>query len=291
MARKKINYKDYETIRWNRVIIVGAIFLAIVFLIAFVIYNIIKPKEENINSNEKHVSQEIASSPAAIQATPEPKPADITEGFATFFQGPKAWKKRMEWSGKWGKTKYDGVKFGAFGCGLCCMANIYSSFSQGNKCSPVDMYKYAKKNTSYEGGMAIDWDYMKETLTKIGFTCQIGNKPLKYEDFQSIVRNNEALIACISSDADSTFWKDTPGHYITIFAYNQSEDSVFIGDSGNLDHNRTWVPLNYIYKALKTENSHQYMTAGAYDSQKDGWKNKKISGKCILPKAWKQSNI
>ena len=45
----------------------------------------------------------------------------------TFLQGPKSWGKRLTWSGKWAETYYDGGKFGAFGCGFCCMANIYST--------------------------------------------------------------------------------------------------------------------------------------------------------------------
>lgn len=55
-------------------------------------------------------------SESAVQAAATPSPED---GIYTYLQGPKSWKERREWSGKWGKTFYDGQSFGAFGCGFC----------------------------------------------------------------------------------------------------------------------------------------------------------------------------
>ena len=53
----------------------------------------------------------------------------------SFLQGPKSWGEGRAWSGEWSNQYVRGNYFGNFGCGLCCMANIYSTFS-GHTCSP-----------------------------------------------------------------------------------------------------------------------------------------------------------
>ena len=70
-----------------------------------------------------------AVSEEALQAEPEPT-QDPEKGVYSFLQGPKSWKEGREWSGKWGKEYYDGGSFGAFGCGFCCMANMYSTLTE-----------------------------------------------------------------------------------------------------------------------------------------------------------------
>ena len=52
------------------------------------------------------------------------------EEIFTFLQGPKSWEERRDWSGAWGRAFYDGGSFGGFGCGLCCLANVYSTESR-----------------------------------------------------------------------------------------------------------------------------------------------------------------
>ena len=95
----------------------------------------------------------------------------------TFLQGPKSWGKRLTWSGKWAETYYDGGKFGAFGCGFCCMANIYSSQTT-YEASPVDIYKYTKRNTIYGGGGAVAWEYMESAMQGLGFEVSLRRKPI-----------------------------------------------------------------------------------------------------------------
>ena len=51
----------------------------------------------------------------------------------TFLQGPRAYREKWPWSGDWCERLVQGNSFGAFGCGLCCMANIYSTLS-GYEC-------------------------------------------------------------------------------------------------------------------------------------------------------------
>lgn len=214
---------------------------------------------------------------------------DPTEKIATWLQGPKSWKERREWSGKWGKTYYDGGSFGGFGCGLCCMANIYCSLTD-YRCSPIDMYELSKKVTEYEGGGAIDWGYMKQTLQHSGFTCKVGNKPETYGEFQEIVRNSKACIVVVSSQDSTCYWKDTPGHYVTLFLYDETRDKIFLGDSGDPEHNRQWVSLKKIYRSLKTANNRQYLTVTAYQEEQDQWKNKDMEGIYVLPDSWENAD-
>lgn len=232
---------------------------------------------------EEDIDVTGAAITAAEQRTEELK--EKAEKMATFLQGPKSWEERREWSGKWGREMYDGSGFGGFGCGLCCMANIYTSFTP-YVCSPVDIYKYAQKVTEYGGYGAIDWGYMKGTLKSAGFTCDVGRKPKDYKDFQKIVADSVASIVVVSSNDSDCYWKDTPGHYVTLLQYNEMTDEIFLGDSGDPSHNRHWVDLKKIYKSLKTANNWQYMTVTSYDEGQDNWKHKKISGSCVLPEQW-----
>lgn len=247
-----------------------------------------------LNRNHKPDTKETASvktSGSAVEvkvtATPVPTPTpNPTEKIATFFQGPKSWESRVEWSGKWGKEYYDGGSFGGFGCGLCCMANVYCSLTD-YRCSPIHMYHYAKKVSFYEGGGAIGWGYIKETLQSLGFTCDVWRKPAKYEKFQEMVKESKACIVVVSSYDSECYWVDTPGHYVTLFLYDEATDKVFLADSGDLTHNRQWVPLKKIYRSLKTSNTWQYLAITDYKEENDTWKHKKIGGNCVLPPEWK----
>lgn len=261
------------------------IVMSIAMLAAAVFLNQYYPEE-----TKETVSNQVTAAAVEPSATPKPTPVptatpDPTKKIATFLQGPKSWKSRIDWSGKWGETYYDGGSFGGFGCGLCCMANIYCSLTE-YKCSPVDMYEYAKKVSGYGGGGAIDWGYMKETLTSAGFTCRVGRKPSKYAEFQDMVKKSKACIVVVSSQDSTCYWKDTPGHYVTMFLYDEKEDKVFLTDSGDPKHNRHWVSLEKVYRSLKTANHHQYLTVTEYDKKKDQWRHEKIGGVCVLPEGW-----
>ncbi len=244
-----------------------------------------------VSAAEKIVSQaavygQASGASGELETGKVTEPEDPAKKVATWFQGPRTWKARMAWSGKWGDSDYDGGRFGAFGCGLCCMANIYCTLTD-YRCTPVDMYEYAKKVTEYGGGSAIDWGYMKGTLEHAGFRCEVGNKPHKYSDFQKMVRQSEACIVVVSSQDSTCYWKDTPGHYVTLFLYDEKTDKVFLGDSGDPDHNRQWVPLKKIYRSLKTANRRQYLSVTSYSEKKDQWKHKDMGGTYVLPEYYK----
>lgn len=232
----------------------------------------------------KPALEEVTKEPQ-VSSTPKPtvSPKDKTESIYTYLQGPQSWKKRREWSGKWGKTYMDGGSFGGFGCGLCCLANVYSSVTP-YRCTPVQMYSYAKKVTYYEGGGAIAWGYMRRTLTKLGFSTDIKKKPRSYKSFQKQVSSSLCSIVLVSSYDSKCYWKDTPGHYVTIFLYDKEDDKVFLADSGDPKHNRRWVSLKKIYRSLKTSSNWQYINVKSFDDGKCAWKNKNVKGKWVKPK-------
>lgn len=247
-------------------------------------------KKETLASNSVELTTPTPSKATVDESVPAQNPEedavateDPAVGVYTYLQGPKSWKSRLDWSGKWGKTMYDGGSFGAFGCGLCCLANIYSTEAAG-ECSPIDMYQYTKKHTEYGGGGAIAWEYMLQTLNRTGFTAELCHKPGSYEEFRSIVATSMSNIVLVSSTNSTCYWKDTPGHYVTIFLYDKQTDKVFLADSGDPNHNRHWVKLKKIYKSLKTDSDYQYLRVTAYVSAQDQWKHGKAGGTWVRPR-------
>ena len=70
------------------------------------------------------------------------------EDIYTFLQGPKSWSEGISWSGEWATFDINGNPFGGFGCGLCCLANIYNTLTR-YEVSPWDMCEYAMTVTDY----------------------------------------------------------------------------------------------------------------------------------------------
>ncbi len=208
----------------------------------------------------------------------------------TFLQGPVAWERKAPYSGIWCEAELDGGLFSVFGCGLCDMAGIYSSLTP-YECSPLDMYALARKVSDYspsDGAGAIDWPYMKVTLEKAGFGTILREKNKKYSAFQQTVADSLCVTALISSEEDDTYWEDVPGHYVNIWHYNPKTDEVFLGDSGNPDHNRQWIPLRYIYDALAVDSSYQYLMVTSYEETKNAWKYSGIVEKWTRPSYCKE---
>ena len=196
------------------------------------------------------------------------------EDIYTFLQGPKSWSEGISWSGEWATFDINGNPFGGFGCGLCCLANIYNTLTR-YEVSPWDMCEYAMTVTDYgptgESG-AIDWVYMKKTLERCGFTCGLYRKPGSYKEFRKQMREMKSSIVLISSAEDDTYWQDTPGHYVNIWMYQDKDETVFLAEPGNPDNNRSRVPLRYIYDALKTISKYQYLTVEDYLEGRNQWK-------------------
>ena len=243
-------------------------------------------KEDKMETTnvENHTPAPVSTG-AAVISTPPPTPTP-EHAIYSYLQGPKSWKEKRPWSGKWGKEIHDGSSFGSFGCGFCCMANIYSTITE-NKCTPLDIYERAKKVSFYGGGGAISWKLMRKTMADIGFTVELGEKPPTYGEFADKMKQTQAMLVLVSSYNDDSYWKDTPGHYVTLFMYDEGKQDVFLADSGDPEHNRHRVSLKTIYKALKTSSDFQYMSFLSYDENKDNWKHKSTEGNWILPETMK----
>ena len=204
----------------------------------------------------------------------------------TFLQGPKSWGEGIHWSGEWCTFDVSGNPFGGFGCGLCCMANIYNTLSP-YEVSPWDMYGYAISVSHYapDGKHgAIDWKDMRDTLRKSGVNCKLYKKPNSYKIFKEQIAKAKSAVVLISSNNDDTYWQNTPGHYVNIWLYQEESETVFLADPGNPDNNRVRIPLRYIYDALKTISKFQYLKINGYLEEDNQWKADSIHEKWNRPK-------
>lgn len=203
----------------------------------------------------------------------------------TFLQGPKSWGERRTWSGEWCNEYVKGNYFGSFGCGLCCMANIYCTFTDYT-CSPWDMYERAREVSGYSPTRkvgAIGWADMKVTFRKSGFECSLNNKPDSYEAFQEQIKGAKGAVVLVCSRDDDTYWEKTGGHYVNIFLYNEKTDEVFLGDPGGPSRNREFIPLRYVYDALKTASQYQYLLVHDYVEENNLWKQNGIDEAWVSP--------
>lgn len=203
----------------------------------------------------------------------------------SFLQGPKSWGEGRAWSGEWSNEYVKGNYFGNFGCGLCCMANIYCSLT-GKTCSPWDMYEYARQVSGYSPTKkvgAIGWADMKVTMRKSGFDTALCNKPSTYEEFQKQIMASVGTVVLVSSKDDDTYWKKTGGHYVNICLYNKKEDTVFLADPADPDGNRSFIPLRYVYDALKTASQYQYLLVSGYDETNNLWGQDGIDEAWVSP--------
>ncbi|MGN0352522.1 MAG: chaperonin [Roseburia sp.] len=203
----------------------------------------------------------------------------------SFLQGPKSWGNGVTWSGEWCLKYVKGNYFGGFGCGLCCMANIYSTLTDYT-CSPLDMYEYATEVSGYypsKKSGAIGWGDMKVTLQKCGFVCDVYQKPGTYEEFRQQIAEAQSAIVLVSSYNDNTYWEDTSGHYVNIWLYNEETEEVFLTEPGGPEKNRTWVPLRYVYDALKTSSQYQYLMVNDYKEEDNLWRHDGIDEQWVTP--------
>lgn len=291
IRRKNEMEKQRRKKRWGRrkvrwmVMGICMVFVCISFVVSSLwsgTRRLSKEKERKAQVSERTFGPAEKKRPETektAEPTTEPtrKPVDKTLQIYTYLQGPKSWNQGIDWSGEWGESYMDGGSFGGFGCGLCCMANIYSSLTP-YQCSPVDMYRYAKKHTGYGGGMAIDWGYIRRGLTSLGLHCHVERKQETYHEFRENIRKSKCAIVLVSSANSTVHWKNTPGHYVTIFEFQEKTDKVFLADSGDPDHNRRWIHLKKVYRSLKTASNWQYLVVSGYDKQKDHWHHKKANG-------------
>lgn len=282
-------------------VVVGALFAAVLFSwdrIQPVVTDWEKKLQETETETEIQRDEPAAETeeiPAESESEEEPVtvPGGIPEKtIYTFLQGPKAWKTKRAWSGEWCNMELADSLFSIFGCGLCDLANIYSTLT-AYECSPIDMYNFAIDISTYSPGGgygAIDWSQMHQVLRKTGFTSRLSKKDKTYEAFRDRIRSSLTAIVLVSSYNDDTYWQDTPGHYVNIWNYDEETDTIFLADSGDPNHNRKRVPLRYIYDALASASPHQYLLVTAYDEEKNTWKYTGIHEKWRKPSYYKKKS-
>lgn len=227
-----------------------------------------KEFEENLSNENKEMLMEAV-------AWMQNKEILTQDNVYTFLQGPRAYSESQTWSGEWATTYVNKNSFGGFGCGLCCMANIYSTLS-GYECSPLDMLDYARAVSGYyptKKSGAIGWESMNVTMQNCGFTCELLNKPDSYEEFQEQMKTALSAVVLVSSYNDDTFWKDTSGHYVNIWLYDETTDQVFLAEPGDPENNRSEIALRYVYDALKTSSQYQYLLVTGYSEESNQWKS------------------
>ena len=210
---------------------------------------------------------------------------DEIEKIYSFLQGPKSWDARVKWSGEWCREILRGNYFGSFGCGMCCMANIYDTLAE-DKGSPLDAYYFARENTGYlpsPRSGAIGWGDLKNGLRKMGMECDLYCKPDSYEEFQKQMAECKSMIVLVSSNDDDTFWKDTSGHYVNIWLYDENTDKVFLAEPGSPTNNRSQIPLRYVYDALKKISKYQYLRVDGYNEENDIWHPDGIKDNWVEP--------
>lgn len=206
----------------------------------------------------------------------------------TFLQGPRSWEEGIPWSGEWSQFQVEGNPFGGFGCGLCCLANIYDTLSP-YEVSPWGMFWFAKKASDYapDGAYgAIGWEAMRDTLKRCGVQGKLHKKPGAYGKFQQQMNGSKSMVALVCSGDDDTFWQDTPGHYVNLWLYQEEDDTVFLAEPGNPERNRTRVPLRYVYDALKSSSKFQYLSIKGYLDEENQWKASRIDERWNRPEGW-----
>lgn len=202
------------------------------------------------------------------------------ENVYAFLQGPKSYERKQSGAGDWALEIINGNSFAGFGCGACCMANIYSTLSP-YECSPLEMCYFAMEHTGYQPTRkvgAIGWGDMKYGLKAAGIDCELEYKPDSYEAFQEMMVNAKSMVVLVSSDEDDAFWEDTQGHYVNIWLYDKEEDTVFLAEPGDPDNNRKRISLRYVYDALKTASTYQFLAVAGYTEENDVWKHNGVGG-------------
>ncbi len=113
---------------------------------------------------------------------------------------------------------------------------------------------------------------MQEVLRFCGVSSYLFHKPASYEEFQKQMEVMKSAVVLVSSKEDDSYWKDTPGHYVNIWMYQKEDDTVFLAEPGSPENNRSRIPLRYVYDALKTASSFQYLAVDEYQEDNNQWK-------------------
>lgn len=178
----------------------------------------------------------------------------------SYVQVPEEYCHDERWTGDWVDIESGGQKFFYFGCGVCCLSNVYSTFCR-IPITPDIMFKWAKKYTDYNpdsGRGALSWRQLKQMYERFGCVTETKHKPDDYTDYREDVKNSDTTMVLVCKYNDDKLWFYTMGHYVNLWNYDPKDETVFVTDSSGL-FNRKRVKLIDVYNALKTSSDAQYM--------------------------------
>lgn len=210
-----------------------------------------------------------SDSMTSTETSTKPSTAEMESGFSplteddiySYLQGIKSFEKGNEWAGSWCYEEAGGQQFSQFGCGVCCLSNMYSTLYRED-CPPDIMYQWAQQYSNYTpdaGVGALSWDQLVCVCNSLDIPCELSEKPADYAEFQQMAASNQTLLVLVSSNNDDTIWQNVPGHYVNLWLYDAETDTVFLTDSKGPKNNRCRVPLSDVYAALKTSSSFQVL--------------------------------
>ncbi len=179
----------------------------------------------------------------------------------SYLQVPLAYAHDPVWTGDWTNIEAGGQQFFYFGCGICCLSNMCSTFTQ-TAVPPDEMMERARTEADYDpdsGVGALSWWQLKTMAKTFAEEVSVREKPSDYSRFQENIAAADTAVVLVCKDDDDKLWSYTKGHYVNIWEYDLETDTVFVTDSSSM-FNRMRVQLSDIYNALKTASDAQYMT-------------------------------
>lgn len=207
----------------------------------------------------------VSGAPAGLYAVPSDRRETAEEKtIYSYVQVPENYSRDNRWTGSWVTEEYAGQEFMSFGCGICCLTNIYDTlavYDESDTVTPDEMMVIAEENTGYHpinGRGAISWEHMQRLCEHFGLSATVCRKSSAYEDFKDDVSSSDATTVLVCKDDDDKLWFYTNGHYVTLWLYDDRTGTVFVSDSSGL-FNRQRVKLEDVYKALKSRSDAQYM--------------------------------
>ena len=178
----------------------------------------------------------------------------------SYVQVPPEYCVNGNWSGDWVRQVYGGQEFFHFGCGVCCLSNMFSTITK-RAVAPDMMLEWAREYSSYNpdcGRGAISWSQLRKVCEALELPAVVKQKPAAYEDFRADVQAARTTMVLVCKENDDKLWFYTRGHYVNLWEYDPATDTVFVTDASGL-FNRSRVPLRDVYNALKTKSDAQYM--------------------------------
>lgn len=189
--------------------------------------------------------------------------SEAEKQIVSYLQVPEFFVEDTTWVGDWSELEWDGRDFSSFGCGICCLANIYNTILKPEvPILPDQMFDMTREQTDYAPNAstgAVSWGQLKKMCTNFGLNAEVKKKSADYAKFQEDVKNSITTLVLVCRSDNDKLWFYTRGHYVNIWEYDETTDTVFVSDPSGL-FNRARVNLADIYNALKSASQAQYMT-------------------------------